>query len=37
MLEHGMIDEVVPRSELRDHIALLLGYLAPSVAKGGVA
>ena len=37
MLEHGMIDEVVPRAELRDHLALLLGYFAPRVAKGGVA
>ena len=34
--DHGMIDEVVPRGELRDNIALLFGYLAPS-AKGGVA
>jgi acetyl-CoA carboxylase carboxyl transferase subunit beta len=34
MLEHGMIDEVVPRTELKAHIALLLEYLAPS-AKGG--
>jgi acetyl-CoA carboxylase carboxyl transferase subunit beta len=32
MLEHGMIDEVVPRSELREHLALVLGYLVP---KGG--
>ena len=32
-----MIDEVVPRAELRDHLALLLGYFAPRVAKGGVA
>ena len=36
MQEHGMIDEVVPRGDLRDHIALLLDYLAPE-AKGGVA
>ena len=31
-----MIDEVVPRSDLKDRIGLLLDYLAP-VAKGGVA
>jgi acetyl-CoA carboxylase carboxyl transferase subunit beta len=37
MLEHGMIDEVVPRDDLRDRIALLLDYLAPQAAKGGVA
>jgi len=36
MQEHGMIDEVVPRGELKDNIALLLDYLAP-VAQGGVA
>jgi acetyl-CoA carboxylase carboxyl transferase subunit beta len=34
MQEHGMIDEVVPRAQLRDHLALLLGYLAP---EAGVA
>jgi acetyl-CoA carboxylase carboxyl transferase subunit beta len=37
MQQHGMIDEVVPRAELRDHLAMLLGYLAPADAKGGVA
>jgi acetyl-CoA carboxylase carboxyl transferase subunit beta len=37
MLEHGMIDEVVPREQLRDRIALLLDYLAPLAAEGGVA
>jgi len=36
MEEHGMIDEVVPRGELRASIALLLDYLAPG-AKGGAA
>jgi len=36
MQEHGMIDEVVPRGELKDSIALLLDYFAPAV-KGGVA
>jgi acetyl-CoA carboxylase carboxyl transferase subunit beta len=29
LLEHGMIDMVVPRSELRQRLALLIGYLAP--------
>lgn len=28
MLEHGLIDDVVPRADLRDRIALLLGYLS---------
>ncbi len=27
MLEHGMVDEVVPRAELREHLVTLLGYL----------
>jgi len=36
MLAHGMIDDVVPRAEIKERIALLLDYLAP-VAKGGVA
>lgn len=34
MLEHGMINEVVPRDELVEHISLVLGYLGP---KGGDA
>ncbi len=29
MLEHGMVDEVVPRAELRERISTLLGYLTP--------
>ncbi len=37
MLEHGMIDEVVPRDELKDRIELVLDYLQPRLAKGGVA
>jgi acetyl-CoA carboxylase carboxyl transferase subunit beta len=32
LLEHGMVDEVVPRAELRDRIELLLSYLVP---RGG--
>ncbi len=35
MLKHGMIDEVVKRSDLRAHLTLLLDYLvAPSTSKG---
>ena len=37
MLEHGMIDEVVVRGELKDRIELLLDYLQPRSAKGGAA
>ena len=29
LLEHGMIDMVVPRSDLRERLALLISYLAP--------
>jgi acetyl-CoA carboxylase carboxyl transferase subunit beta len=29
LLEHGMIDMVVPRGELKDKLALLVSYLAP--------
>jgi len=29
LLEHGMIDMVVPRSQLRERLAQLVGYLAP--------
>ena len=29
LLEHGMVDMVVPRHQLRDTIASLIGYLAP--------
>src|SRR5215470_16718432 len=29
LLEHGMIDMVVHRRDLRERLALLLGYLAP--------
>jgi acetyl-CoA carboxylase carboxyl transferase subunit beta len=29
LYRHGFIDAVVPRSELRDHVASLLGYLRP--------
>ena len=30
--DHGMVDMVVPRSELRATLANLLGYLAPAEA-----
>lgn len=29
LLDHGMIDMVVPRGELRERLALLISYLAP--------
>ncbi len=29
LLEHGMIDMVVPRGELKEKLALLIAYLAP--------
>ena len=32
LLEHGMIDMVVPRQQLRERIAQLIGYLAPEKA-----
>jgi acetyl-CoA carboxylase carboxyl transferase subunit beta len=32
LLEHGIIDMVVPRGELRERIALLIAYLAPEPA-----
>jgi len=33
LLDHGMIDMVVPRAELRDRLALLIRYLAPEKKK----
>lgn len=33
LLEHGMVDMVVPRHQLKERVALLLDYLTP--AKGG--
>jgi acetyl-CoA carboxylase carboxyl transferase subunit beta len=33
LLAHGMIDMVVPRSELRDRLALLISYLAPEAKE----
>jgi len=40
LVEHGMIDGVVPRDELRERIATVLGYLLPTdatVPAGGAA
>jgi acetyl-CoA carboxylase carboxyl transferase subunit beta len=34
LLEHGMIDAVVPRGELRQTVSLLLGYLADGGGDG---
>ncbi len=36
LMRHGMIDEIVARGELKDRIALVLGYLQPS-GKAGAA
>jgi acetyl-CoA carboxylase carboxyl transferase subunit beta len=33
LLEHGMIDMVVPRGQLRDRLALLVSYLAPEARE----
>jgi acetyl-CoA carboxylase carboxyl transferase subunit beta len=33
LLEHGMIDMVVPRGELKQRLSLLIGYLAPEVEE----
>ena len=33
LLEHGIIDMVVPRSDLKQKLAQLIGYLAPEVEK----
>jgi len=37
LLEHGMVDMVVPRSELREKLALLISYLAPKAEKKAAA
>lgn len=37
MLEHGMVDEIVPRGELREHLSTLLGYLQSPVVAAPVA
>jgi acetyl-CoA carboxylase carboxyl transferase subunit beta len=33
LLEHGMIDMVVPRSQLKDKLALLISYLGPEAKE----
>jgi len=33
LLEHGMIDMVVSRGDLREKLALLISYLAPESKK----
>lgn len=30
LVDHGMVDDVVPRAELRERVAAVLGYLAPA-------
>jgi acetyl-CoA carboxylase carboxyl transferase subunit beta len=34
LFEHGFVDQVVPRGELRERLALLLGYLRPRDTDG---
>lgn len=35
LMEHGMIDDIVARPELKDRLALLIDYLTPRAAKVG--
>jgi len=35
LMRHGMIDEIIPRGELKERVAMVLGYLKP--AGTGVA
>ena len=37
LLEHGMIDAVVPRGQLKGHVSLLLDYLTTAPRGGGIA
>jgi acetyl-CoA carboxylase carboxyl transferase subunit beta len=37
LMEHGMIDDIVPRSELKARVATLIEYLTPRAAKAGEA
>jgi acetyl-CoA carboxylase carboxyl transferase subunit beta len=37
LMEHGMIDGIVPRPELKERLAQLLDYLAPRAVKSGEA
>jgi acetyl-CoA carboxylase carboxyl transferase subunit beta len=34
LMRQGMIDEIVPRDELKDRVALILGYLQPAEKAG---
>jgi acetyl-CoA carboxylase carboxyl transferase subunit beta len=34
MLKHGMIDEIIERRGLKDHLTMLLGYLSPGADRG---
>jgi len=34
LMRHGMIDEIVPRSDLKEHVGLILGYLQPRLTAG---
>jgi acetyl-CoA carboxylase carboxyl transferase subunit beta len=37
LFEHGFVDQVVARAELRDRLAMLLSYLRPPEAAGGTS
>ena len=37
LMEHGMIDDIVPRPELKSRLASLIDYLTPRAAKAGEA
>jgi acetyl-CoA carboxylase carboxyl transferase subunit beta len=34
LMRHGMIDEIIPRDQLKDHVALLIGYMQPAAKAG---
>jgi acetyl-CoA carboxylase carboxyl transferase subunit beta len=37
LVTHGMIDDVVPRGELRERVATVLGYLAPAASAASLS
>jgi len=37
LFEHGFVDQVVPRGDLRERLAMLLGYLRPRAVNGVMA
>jgi len=37
LMRHGMLDEIVARSDLKDHVALVLGYLRPRDQTGAAS